>query len=159
MPTLLAKPAVLPVRRLSFFDQMRDEMDRLFDGMPLMKTTNWPAWRPDMPFVPAIEVLEKNGVMLVKADLPGLKKEEVSVEVAAEGLTITGERKSEMKEENKRVGYFRTERTYGTFSRFVPLPEGALIDKAIATVKDGVLEVQVPLPKLEKVEAKKLPIL
>ena len=115
-------------------------MDRLFDGMPLVKA-NWPTWRPDMPFVPAIEVLEKNGVMLVKADVPGLKKEEVSVEVAAEGLTITGER------------------TYGTFSRFVPLPEGALIDKAIATVKDGVLEVQIPLPKLEKVEAKKLPIL
>lgn len=158
MPILLEKPAVLPVRRLSFFDQMRDEMDRLFESMPLMKAT-WPAGRFEAPFVPAIEVQEKNGVMLIKADLPGLKKEEVTVEAAAEGVTIAGERKSEVKEENKKEGYFRTERTYGSFSRFVPLPEGALVDKALATFKDGVLEVQVPLPKVEKIEAKKLPIL
>ena len=158
MPTLLDKPALLPARRLSFFDQMRDEMDRFFADVPMLRTT-WPEWRGDTPFVPAIEVQEKKGILLVKADLPGLKKEEVVVEVTTDGLMLKGERKSEVTEEHKKEGYFKSERTYGAFTRFVPLPEGALIDKALATFKDGVLEVQVPLAKAEKVEAKKLPIL
>jgi HSP20 family protein len=154
MPALLER--IRPARPLTLFDQLRDEMDRMFEGFPMA----WPAmpvFRPEAAFVPAIEVMEKKGVLLVKADLPGLKKEEVSVEITPQGLTIAGERKSEVKEEKE--GYYRTERSYGEFSRFVPLPEGALIDKAIATFKDGVLEVQVPLPKLEKAESKKLPIL
>jgi HSP20 family protein len=158
MPALLEKKEVRPVRALTFFDQLRDEMDRMFEGLPFART-GMPLFKNEMSFVPTIEVQEKNGVLLVKADLPGLKKEEVNVEITPEGLALAGERKSEVKEEKPKEGYFRTERTYGEFYRFVPLPEGAMIEKAIATFKDGVLEVQVPLPKLEKKEAKKLPIL
>lgn len=156
MPALLEKKELRPARPLTFFDQMRDEMDRMFEGFPLVRQ-GLPLFKAETPFIPALEIEEKNGVMLVKADLPGLKKEEVTVEVTPQGLAISGERKAEMKEEKE--GYFRSERTYGEFYRFVPLPEGALVDKALATFKDGVLEVQVPLPKKEVAAVKKLPVL
>ncbi len=115
MPALLEKPVVKP-RALSMFDQMRDEMDRWFEGYPPGRFGFAP-WRAEVPFVPALEVAEKDGAMFVKADLPGLKKEDVKVEVTAEGLAITGERKAETEE--KKEGYFRTERLYGAFERFV----------------------------------------
>jgi HSP20 family protein len=109
-----------------------------------------------MAFVPALEIEEKENKLFVKADLPGMKKEAVKVDVAPEGLTITGERKEE--KEEKKEGYFRTERLYGAFERFVPLPDGALLDKAAAEFKDGVLTVTVPLGAVTKPEAKTLPI-
>ena len=107
-------------------------------------------------FVPALEIEEKDNKLFVKADLPGMKKEAVKVEVAPEGLTITGERKED--KEEKKEGYFRTERLYGAFERFVPLPDGAMFDKAVAEFKDGVLTVTVPLGAVPKPEAKTLPI-
>jgi HSP20 family protein len=109
-----------------------------------------------MAFVPALEIEERENKLFVKADLPGMKKEAVKVEVAPEGLTITGERKEE--KEEKKEGYFRTERLYGTFERFVPLPDGAVLDKAAAEFKDGVLTVAVPLGAVPKPEVKTLPI-
>jgi HSP20 family protein len=153
MTTLLEKP-VMRVRKLGLFDQLRDEMDRMFEAAPTPRFGLAP-WR-EMAFVPALEIEEKDNKLFVKADLPGLKKEDVKVEVAVEGLTIMGERK-ETKEE-KKEGYFRTERTYGSFERFVPLPDGALLDKAAAEFKDGVLTVTVPLGAPPRVEAKTLPI-
>lgn len=153
MTTLLEKP-VMRVRKLGLFDQLREEMDRMFEAAPAPRFGFAP-WR-DMAFVPALEIEEKDNKLFVKADLPGLKKEDVKVEVAAEGITIMGERK-EAREE-KKEGYFRTERLYGSFERFVPLPDGAALDKAAAEFKDGVLTVTVPLGAPPKVEAKTLPI-
>jgi HSP20 family protein len=143
----VAKP-----RAFSVFEQMRDEMDRMFEGYPFGRLAPW----KEMSFAPAIEVVEKEGALFVKADLPGLRKEDVKVEVRGEGLTIAGERKEE--KEEKKAGYFRTERLYGSFERFVPLPERALLDKAEANFKDGVLEVKVPLGRIETPEPKRLPI-
>jgi len=153
MTALLEKTAIKP-RALSLFDQLRHEMDRMFENAPLARPGFGP-WR-EMGFVPALEIEEKNNTVFVKADLPGMQKADVKVEVAPEGLTITGERKEE--KEEKKEGYFRTERTYGSFERFVPLPDGAEVDKAVATFKDGVLEVKVPLGVVPKPQAKTLPI-
>lgn len=154
MAALLEKAAVKP-RKLSLFDQLREEMDRMFEAAPLVRPGLMP-WRAELTFVPALEIAEKDNALVVKADLPGMKKEDVKVEVAPEGLTIMGERKEE--KEEKREGYFRTERLYGSFERFVPLPDGAVLDKAVANFKDGVLEVKVPLGTVPKPEAKTLPI-
>jgi HSP20 family protein len=154
MAALLEKVTTTP-RAFSLFDQMRDEMDRMVEGYPFGRLAPWKEWK-DMSFAPAIEIVEKAGALFVKADLPGLKKEDVKVEVTAEGLTIAGERKEE--KEEKTTGYFRTERLYGTFERFVPLPEGALVDKAEANFKDGVLEVKVPLGTIATPAPKKLTI-
>ncbi len=152
MTTLLEKPVLKP-RKLGLFDQLREEMDRMFE-VPTPRFGFAP-WR-EMNFVPALEIEEKNNTLFVKADLPGLRKEDVKVEVALEGITITGERKEE--KEEKKEGYFRTERLYGSFERFVPLPDGAVLDKAVAEFKDGVLMVTVPLGNVPRVEAKTLPI-
>lgn len=151
MPALLEKVVAAP-RSFALFDQMRDELDRMFEGYPLARLAPW----KDMTFTPAIEIAEKEGAFFVKADLPGLAKDNVKVEVTAEGLTISGERKEE--KEEKKTGYYRTERLYGSFERFVPLPEGALIDKAAATFKDGVLEVKVPLGQVTAPKPMTLPI-
>lgn len=153
MTTLLEKPVMKP-RKLGLFDQLREEMDRMFETMPPTRLGFGP-WR-EMSFVPALEIEEKDNKLFVKADLPGLKKEDVKVEVALDGITITGERKEE--KEEKKEGYYRTERVYGSFDRFVPLPDGAVLDKAAAAFKDGVLIVTVPLGNVPKVETKTLPI-
>jgi HSP20 family protein len=94
---------------------------------------------------PNIEVREKDNNIIVSADLPGLNKDDVKVELTDEGLCIQGERKQQ--HEEKREGYYRSERSYGTFSRIIPLPEGANAEQAKANFKDGVLEVTIPIPE------------
>ena len=98
-------------------------------------------WTPD------VEVFERNGQFMVHADLPGMKKEDISVEVTDDELVLRGERKHE--KEEKEEGYYRSERSYGSFCRTIPLPEGVKIDQAKAVVHDGVLEVQMPVAKVE----------
>src|SRR4030095_7195584 len=95
-------------------------------------------------WAPEIDVYQKDDQLVIKADLPGLSKDEVSVEIADDAVTIQGERKTEHQED--REGYFRSERSYGSFCRVVPLPEGAMTDQAKASFHDGVLEVTLPAP-------------
>ena len=99
MAALLEKPVMKP-RKLSLFDQLREEMDRMFD-MPAPRFGLAP-WR-EVAFVPPIEIEEKDNTLFVKADLPGMKKEHVKVEVAPEGVTIVGERKEEKEEKKEKV--------------------------------------------------------
>lgn len=93
-------------------------------------------------FVPEMEVFEKNNLLTVRLDVPGLKKEEFTVHVAEGVLTVEGERKHETEEEKNH--WYRRERTYGHFYRTVPLPEGVNPKEVKATFKGGVLEVTVP---------------
>lgn len=109
----------------------------------------------DFEWMPQIEVLQTNGDLLVKADLPGLTKDDVKVELTDEVLTISGERKEE--KEEKREGFYRTERNYGRFYRQIPLPEGVKTEQANAAFRNGVLEVTVPVTKSES-SARKLEI-
>jgi HSP20 family protein len=92
--------------------------------------------------------LQKNNELTIRADLPGLKRDEVSVEVGDNAVTIQGERKREHEEE--REGYYRTERSYGSFYRVIPLPQGAISDQAKASFRDGVLEITMPAPPMSK---------
>ena len=139
------------------------DMERLFDDFGGL---SFPGFfnRDFFPFgtefkefdwMPQIEVLKSNGDLMVKADLPGLTKDEVKVELTGEALTISGERKEE--KEEKREGFYRTERNYGRFFRQIPLPEGAKTDKANAVFTNGVLEVRIPVAKTES-HARKLEI-
>jgi HSP20 family protein len=109
----------------------------------------------DFEWAPQIEVVKSNGDLMVKADLPGLTKDDVKVELTDQALTISGERKEE--KEEKGEGFYRTERNYGRFYRQIPLPEGAKTDKANATFTNGVLEVKIPVAKMES-QARKLEI-
>jgi HSP20 family protein len=89
-------------------------------------------------------MFHRNNELVVRADLPGLNKDDVKVDVTEDSITIQGERKREQEEE--REGVYRSERAYGSFYRVIPLPEGTIADQAKATFKDGVLEVTMPAP-------------
>jgi HSP20 family protein len=106
-------------------------------------------------WVPPVEVRERDGNLVVSAELPGLNKDEVKVEVTNEGLVIKGERKREQEED--RGGIHRSERSYGAFYRLIPLPEGATIEQAKAQFNNGVLEVRVPVPKSQE-KTRQIPI-
>lgn len=132
-----------------------DEMDRMFEDFGFGRRWNSPSWREPAPWRetgretgelwdPEIEVFQNNNELTVRADLPGLKKDEVSVELTENAVTIHGERKREREED--REGYYRTERTYGSFYRVIPLPEGAITEQAKARFNNGVLEVTIPAP-------------
>jgi HSP20 family protein len=99
----------------------------------------------DAGWLPAVEVSENNGRLHVQAELPGLSPEEVRVEIGDNEIVIQGERRVEH-EENRR-GVRRTEREYGLFYRTIPLPEGAQVDQAKASFRNGLLEVTVPVPE------------
>jgi HSP20 family protein len=96
---------------------------------------------------PQIETFQRGDHFVVRADLPGLKKADINVEVTDEGITLQGERQAEHEEE--REGYYRSERSYGSFYRMIHLPEGAIPESAKANFKDGVLEITVQAPPHE----------
>jgi HSP20 family protein len=127
----------------------------------------WPFQRESWPiraagqgatsmWAPQIETFQRGDQFVVRADLPGLKKEDVNVEVTDDAITIQGERREE-REEN-REGYYRSERSYGSFYRAVPLPEGAITESAKANFKDGVLEINVQAPPHEVSRKRRLEI-
>jgi HSP20 family protein len=107
-------------------------------------------------WLPQVETFQRGDKLVVRADLPGLTKEDVDIEVNDGMLTISGERSEEQKEDID--NFYRTERSYGAFSRTIPLPEGINEDQIDATFKDGVLEVTLPAPKQPERKAKQIPI-
>jgi HSP20 family protein len=94
---------------------------------------------------PALDVEEKEGTYVVKADLPGVKKEDIHIELENGTLTLRGERKAEREE--TRGTWHRVERTYGNFERRFRLPEGVSENDIHAKYTDGVLELTIPAPK------------
>jgi len=105
---------------------------------------------------PQVETFHRGDKLVVRADLPGLKKEDVKVEIDNDVLTLSGERSDE--HEENRDGYYRSERSYGQFYRAVPLPEGVNSDQCEASFKDGVLEVTLGAPKEQERKAKQIQV-
>ena len=93
-------------------------------------------------FFPAVDVFEEKGDVVIKTDLPGLKREDVSLKLVGNSIIISGEKRTEEKVERK--DYLRVERSRGAFSRAVVLPEGVDTEHIKASFKDGILEVRVP---------------
>jgi HSP20 family protein len=126
---------------------MTSELERVFDE-PFWPSLRRP-WRAftapgGAAWSPEIDVFEKDNRLITKIDLPGMKKDDVKVEVTDGHLAISGERKSETEEKKDNV--YRCEREYGSFLRTVPLPSGVKLEDIKASFSDGVLEVSVPLP-------------
>ena len=141
----------------SLMRRMQEDMDRLFGSFGFGR--EWPSVfgeRERGEWWPAIDAFQRGNEFVVRADVPGLSRDDLSVEVGEDALTIRGERKQDREEE--REGVFRRERSYGTFYRVVPLPEGAVADSAKATFKDGVLEVVVQAPPQEVSRGRKIDI-
>ena len=144
-PTLTAWPTF---GRLS---DLRDEIDRLFES-PLTTLA-----RPSQllsGWTPALDVYEEKDNFVVKAELPGMKKEEIEVSFQDGSLSISGERQSETKHDDAEV--YRAERFFGRFQRTVTLPASVATDKVKASYKDGVLTVT--LPKTEDARPKQIDV-
>ena len=128
---------------------VQDEMNRLFDGFfgrtPAAFDTGWS---------PSVDISETKDEIVVKAEIPGLTKEEIEISLRDNVLTLKGEKKQE--KEEKDTDYYRMERSYGAFSRSFNLPTVVRADKIRARYKDGVLNVV--LPKAEEVKPKQIPV-
>lgn len=134
MPGLITSP-------FSFMRRFGEGMEQLFadfgvGGLMPRGFNELAAWTPQ------IEMFERENELVIRADLPGLKKDNVQIELRDDSVVIQGERQEERKEE--REGFYSTERTYGRFYREIPLPEGADTNEATATFRDGVLEIAIP---------------
>lgn len=134
----------------SLMRRMTEELDRAFSESGSGRGTN-----AGVLWAPTIEVFEREGKYVVHADLPGLKPEDVKVEVTGDSLVLEGERKIEREEDQG--GVHRTERRYGRFYRAIPLPEGAKADEARANFENGVLEIEVPVPQRQS-NSRQIPI-
>lgn len=131
--------SLLGASPFNLMKRFTDEFDRMFGGFV-------PSTEVEV-FAPPIEVKHKEGNFIVTAELPGIAKEDVRVQVIEESLVIEGEKKC-VKEE-KAEGYYRTERTYGKFYRSIPLPKGAKPEMVKAELINGVLKVVIPVPEVK----------
>jgi HSP20 family protein len=125
---------------------IQNEMNRLFntvfDAPTIASNGAFRRW------VPAMDLVETDGDYVLKADLPGLSESDVKIEVEDNVLTISGARKAE--HEDRKDGYYRIERSSGSFRRSLTLPEGVDPEAVKATFERGVLEVHVPKPEQRK---------
>jgi HSP20 family protein len=129
-----------------------EEWERRFDDL-------WgrPSWRlpvEERGWMPAVDVFEKEDRFIVKAELPGMKEDDIDVSVVGDTLAIRGEKKTET--EIKDEDYYRCERSYGSFYRSIPLPSNVDANKIEASFEDGILEVA--LPKSAKIKPKKIAV-
>ena len=139
------------------FREMEEMQKRLWS----LLGRSWPTWRSEAEegftlaeWMPPVDIEENEKEYLIKAELPGMKKEDVKLNVEGGTLSISGERKAEKEEKGKK--YHRVERSYGAFLRTFTLPQGALVEKIYAEFKDGVLMVH--LPKNDKAKPRAIEV-
>ncbi|MET0684717.1 MAG: Hsp20/alpha crystallin family protein [Solirubrobacteraceae bacterium] len=133
-----------PLRELS---SLQSDMNRFFDAMFQApagggQTAQLRRWTP------AMDLAETEDAFVLRADLPGVSQEDVSIELEDTVLTVSGERKSD--HEHKGEGFYRVERAFGAFSRSLTLPQGVDPEAIAAQFTDGVLEVRIPKPEQRK---------
>ncbi len=121
--------------------ELRSRFDRMFDDILDGRERGW---------TPAVDVIRDNDNLVVRADVPGIKPDEVKIEIEDDILTVTGAHEERKEEKDK--NFLRRERRYGSFRRSMALPAGVDAKKIKAKTHDGVVEVTVPLPKEAKKE-------
>jgi len=146
--TPLFRGSIFSLNPFALMKQFAEDMDRALAQTP-RAAGGMGAWAP------AIEIKEKEGKLILTAELPGVKTEDVKVHIDGGALVVEGERKEE--KEEKREGFYHSERSYGKFYRSIPLPEGAKAEQTAAQFNNGVLEVTVPIPEAKQT-IKEVPI-
>jgi HSP20 family protein len=142
-----------------FMRRFGEEMDKLVGDFDFGRGWLPPAIARGVTpgvWAPEIEMFEQDGELIVRADLPGLTKDDVNIEIDNDAITIEGERRSEQNE--NREGFYRSERSYGKFYRRLPLPDGVESEDANATFRDGVLEITMNAPKRTETKPRKVAI-
>jgi HSP20 family protein len=134
-------------------DKFHTEVDRFFN-LPLTKWADTDSGLLEGAWSPAVDIYDSKDSLLVRADMPGMKKDGIEVSVHKDTLLIKGEKKQEQEEKGK--DFVRMERFYGSFNRAIRLPSDVDADKVQANYKDGVLELT--LPKKEEAKPKQLKI-
>lgn len=134
-----------PVRELN---TLQNEMNRLFGTFFDTPTTASAGNGGLRRWIPAMDLVETDEHFILRADLPGVREEDVKIEFEDNVLTVSGDRRTE--HEEKREGFYRVERAMGSFSRSLTLPEGIDVDAVKATFDKGVLEIQIPKPEERK---------
>ena len=151
--------AVTPWRPFMDLTRWERDMEHMMEDFFGRRTRPW--W-PDRWFrtdeveitAPAVDLFEEKDDIVVKAELPGMEKDNIEVNLTDHHLTIKGEKKKE--EEIKEENYYRAERSYGSFLRTLDLPKDVHADKVKASFKNGILEVR--LPKTEEAKAKEVKV-
>lgn len=156
----MTRPEQYGMRRwdpFSLFDEMQRDMARLWNQMlpwsthePMRVSGGTANWRP------TADVYEQDNQIAVKAELPGVKKEDIDIELDRGSLIIRGQRHAE--HQVRRDHYYRTERSSGSFYRRLPVPEGVKADQIQASYNDGILEVRIPRPEEEPAQSRKIPL-
>jgi HSP20 family protein len=163
------EPTAGYVNPFRMLERAAEEIDRVFDDFWIGRGSVVPrfarrwlrspgsgsladrnVWTPD------IDMFQRDHALVVRVDLPGLRKEDVKVEVTDDTVTIQGERHHEA--EDEQGGVYRLERGYGSFSRMISLPQGTITDQAKASFKDGVLEITMPAPPEQVTRGRRLEI-
>jgi HSP20 family protein len=134
----LSPSAVFDMNPFELMRRFTDELGRAFEGLGLARGAG-----EIETWTPSVEIFERDNNLVVRAELPGMNKDDIRVELTDDGLVIEGERKREREE--RLEGGYRSEIDYGRFYRLIPLPEGANVDQAQARINNGVLEVTIPM--------------
>jgi HSP20 family protein len=148
-------------RDLQKYSSPFGEMERMFNDF-FQQRFFTPSWMPRFKFPEmtdvstSVDMFEEGDELVIKAEIPGMKKEEISIDFAGDVVTISGEKKSE--ERTERKDYFRVERSFGSFSRKLQLPVEIQVDKAKASFKDGVLEIRMQKSDAEKQKVRKITV-
>lgn len=138
-----------------------EDMERMFDDF-MHRRFFAPSWMPRFQFPDfkevstSIDMYEEGDELIIKAEMPGIKKEEISIDFTEDMITISGEKKSEEKTERK--DFHRVERSFGSFTRKVRLPVEIQVEKAHASYKEGVLEIRMPKSEKEKQKVRKIAV-
>lgn len=140
-----------PFREL---DELQKRLSMLFGRAPVKTNGEQQEALTVTEWAPLVDIVEDDNQYVITAELPGLKKEEIKVGVQDDVLTISGERKYEKEEKNKK--FHRIERAHGSFSRSFTIPENSDGDTVSAEFKDGILQVH--LPKTETVKPKQIEV-
>nr|AIA18532.1 Hsp20/alpha crystallin family [uncultured bacterium] len=135
-----------PFNPFSLMRRFGEDLEQLFDEFGFGRLAprgfeQMAAWTPQ------VEVLQRDKELVIRADLPGINKDNVKVELGDDSIVLRGERQEERKEE--REGFLRTERSYGSFYREISVPPNVDTSKATATFRDGVLEITMPFSEGE----------
>jgi HSP20 family protein len=140
---------------------MLTDMDRLFDDF----RSDWEntfmvprSFATDFVRQPLIDLADNGKEYVVKAEVPGIEKKDLNIEITENGVEISGQTTIDTKQDDQEKGFLRRERRYTSFYRNLPLPEAVLTDKAEAELKDGVLTVKLPKASLPEKKAKKVSV-
>jgi HSP20 family protein len=145
----LSRP-VLPALAGSLVERMDEVLSERWGWWPALR------WPEEMSRVPPVDLYEEQGVVVAKVELPGLRKEEIEVTLEGNLLTVSGVKEREERVERK--SYTRYERHAGAFSRTVSLPCEVVMEKATASLKDGVLEIRAPRAEDGKPSKRKIEV-